>query len=80
MLLSLGLYKINRSKVLNVFILVLFLTLSACKKEKIDNETIPEEQPSPSILPVESPESYQNDIEEYEPTDSISQDSDGSVH
>lgn len=32
------------------------------------------------MLPVESPESYQNDIEDYEPTDSLSQDLDGAIH
>lgn len=75
---SSGLKKNNTVNILRIFVLVLLVSISACKKDKVDNN--PEEQPSPSMLPVESPESYQNDIEDYEPTDSISQDSDGAVH
>lgn len=52
-----------------------------CKSNSATNEgTTPAEVVTPSIVPTEIPESYQNDIEDYEPTDSLSQDSDGPVH
>lgn len=59
--------------ILAVFILASII-VSCGEKNKEENNLVP----SPS--PIEQKETYVNDQEEYEPTDSISQDSDGPVH
>ena len=63
-----------------LFLLVnMFFTFSCTKNTNAGEDgAIP--TPSPVMTPEETPESYQNDIDEYEPTDSLSQDSDGPVH
>ncbi len=60
-------------------LLLLVFILQSCNKSNAD-DSISKNVPLPSISPVESPESYKDDIEEYEPTDSLSQDSDGPIH
>jgi ABC-type phosphate/phosphonate transport system substrate-binding protein len=78
MMFSLSLKKKNPG--IKIFILILLILIPACSKKKVESEVQNPEQVSASILPVESPDSYEKDIEDYEPTDSISQDSDGAVH
>lgn len=60
-------------KIVAIFILTSII-FSCGEKNKEENTLAP----SPS--PIEEKETYVNDQEEYEPTDSISQDSDGPVH
>ncbi|MBC7475980.1 MAG: hypothetical protein H7263_16985 [Candidatus Sericytochromatia bacterium] len=70
--------KVRIIKYILVLLIPVFI-LQACNRSNAD-ESISKNAPLPSISPVESPESYKDDIEEYEPTDSLSQDSDGPVH
>ncbi len=56
--------------------------ISSCVSAKSNDTISPssELEVTPIPLPVESPDSYQADTDEYEPTDSLSMDSDGPVH
>lgn len=66
---------------IRVLVLILLILIPSCSKKDVESKEVSNiEEFSPSILPVESPDSYENDIENYEPTDSISQDSDGAIH
>ncbi|MFN8576936.1 MAG: hypothetical protein U0354_08760 [Candidatus Sericytochromatia bacterium] len=62
-------------------VIILLILIPSCSKKDIESKEVNTvEEVAPSMLPVESPDSYEKDIEDYEPTDSISQDSDGAVH
>lgn len=62
------------------FLLIFVLFTASCNKTQATNTDETSSTPTAVPTPEEKPESYQNDIDDYEPTDSLSQDSDGPVH
>ncbi len=63
-------------KIINIIIsFIIIASVLACKKNDTKNL---EKENAPLLNKTEKPkdESYEHDVEEYEPTDSLSQDSD----